>query len=183
MPDTGALAVHLGHVEPALVVLLAQPFGGDVGRGVNDFALADEASQQTGLREVGNVGGVASVYADGDGGFEFFAADVLDVDAGGFFEGNHGFVEANDVGVGEGTINGDNGAGEFAGNGAFQETAGRVGESGHGHVFGRGSGFCGRCGFFGRGSGFCGRCFLSCFCGCGGAAAGCESQGQEQYQT
>lgn len=31
MPDTGALTVHLGHIEPALIVLLAQPIGGDVG--------------------------------------------------------------------------------------------------------------------------------------------------------
>ena len=85
---------------------------------VHNVATGDEVGQQAGLGEVGNVGGVASVYADGDAGLELFAADVLNVNASGGLESGYGGVEFGGIGIGEGAVYDDDFARKFASVGA-----------------------------------------------------------------
>ena len=70
MPHTGrdhaVRPFDLAHIQPRGVVLLGQPFVGQEGGHVHHIALTNEGRQQTGLREVGDVGGVSGFHADAD---------------------------------------------------------------------------------------------------------------------
>ncbi len=65
------------------------------------------------MGEVGNVGGIARVYAHGDGGLELFGADVLNINASGFFKSDHPLFKFHLVFVGEGAIYNNDGASEI----------------------------------------------------------------------
>ena len=183
MPDAGDLVIDHGHVQPTLVVLLRQPFLRDEGGRIDDLALADEGRQQAGLREVGDVGGVAGIHADADGTLKLLAADVLHVDAGGLLKGRHRLLELDRVGVGEGAVNRHDRAAVLAGHGRFQRTAGhhREGPGGFGRLFdwflGRSLGRFGRGFLGGRFGGDFGRsCLLP-------AATGRQDQGEDEQKA
>ena len=152
VPDTSHRAIHVSHVQPALVILLLQPIHGDITAGVYGFTLAHKVSHQPRLGEVGNVGGVAGVYAHRDGSFKLLAANVLHVNTGGLFKGGHRFFKAHHVSVGKGTVYGNDSAFKIAQDGLFQEAAGNDGEIHfrHRHCFWNWRFFWFRWGFFGR---------------------------------
>src|SRR5690606_28658944 len=120
MPHAGYLAFHLGHVQPALVILLLQPSIWYERRRVDYVALTYERRQQTGLWEFGDVGSVARFHADADRPLEFLAADVLDVDARRLFKGRNRLLELHRVRVRERPVYRHDRAGVFAGQGRFK---------------------------------------------------------------
>ena len=186
VPDTSRdwaiCALDLAHVQPALVVLLRQPVLRNERRYVGDLALADEGRQQAGLREVGNVRGVAGVHADTDRTLEFLAADVLHIDARGLLKSHHRLVELDRVGVGKRAVNCHDRAGVIAVHGCFQRTASHHRE---GHVAGFGRRF------FGRHLSRLGRGFLGRRCDSGlgwsglrrAAATSHQGQGQDKQKA
>jgi len=76
---------------------------------------------------------IARIHAHGDGGFEFLVADVVDVNAGGLFEGRHGFVHLDAVGIVafKGSVHGDGRSGVRSLDGLFKRAPGHDGERNH----------------------------------------------------
>ncbi len=99
--------LHCSHIKPRLDVVLGKPIGVDDSVQVYNLTFSNHRGEQTGLREVNNIRGIATIYADGDGGFKFFRAFILNINAGCFFKSGNRCVKFNSICIGEGTRHGD----------------------------------------------------------------------------